>query len=254
MDIKILNQILHIAFEKKVSDLHFEVDNPPFFRGRGQLVRSKLPNLTPQDTEFIATRSWSTTTAPCRTISPNWMLPSPCRMAERFRGSIFRQRGHIGIVMRVIPPHVGTFQELNLPPVLGEIATAPNGLILVTGSTGNGKSTTLASIIQYLNDNFNFNIITIEDPIEFFFTSSKSCIIQREVGARYAKLFHRLAGRPADGPGRHHGGGDARSGNHRCLHQGSGNRPSGSFYPPYHWALPAPSTGWSATSLRIRRR
>jgi twitching motility protein PilT len=84
--------------------------------------------------------------------------------------------------MRVIPPHVGSFEELNLPSVLGEIAKAPNGLILVTGPTGNGKSTTLASMIQCLNDTCNFNIITIEDPIEFLFTSTKSCIIQREVG------------------------------------------------------------------------
>jgi twitching motility protein PilT len=84
--------------------------------------------------------------------------------------------------MRVIPPRVGTFQELNLPPVLAEIAKAPNGLILVTGPTGNGKTTTLASMLQYLNETFSYNIITIEDPIEFLFSSNKSCFIQREVG------------------------------------------------------------------------
>jgi twitching motility protein PilT len=71
---------------------------------------------------------------------------------------------------------------LNLPPVLGRIAQVPNGLILVTGPTGNGKSTTLASMMKYINDNFDYNIITIEDPIEFLFTSSKSCVVQREVG------------------------------------------------------------------------
>ena len=96
--------------------------------------------------------------------------------------SIFRQRGNIGVVMRVIPHQIGTFKELNLPPVLGKIAQAPNGLILVTGPTGNGKSTTLASMIRFINDNFDYNIIMIEDPIEFLFTSNKSCIIQREVG------------------------------------------------------------------------
>jgi twitching motility protein PilT len=84
--------------------------------------------------------------------------------------------------MRVIPPQVGSFQELKLPPVLAEIVTAPNGLILVTGPTGNGKSTTLASMLRHLNENYNFNIITIEDPIEFLFRSERSCIIQREVG------------------------------------------------------------------------
>jgi len=96
--------------------------------------------------------------------------------------SIFRQRGNLGVVMRVIPHQIGTFEELNLPPVLGRIAQVPNGMILVTGPTGNGKSTTLASMIRFINDNFDYNIITIEDPIEFLFTSNKSCIIQREVG------------------------------------------------------------------------
>jgi twitching motility protein PilT len=101
----------------------------------------------------------------------------------RFRVSIFRQRGNLGVIMRVIPPHVGTFQELHLPAVLAEIVKAPNGLILVTGPTGNGKSTTLASMLRYLNETSSYNIITIEDPIEFHFASNKSCIIQREVGS-----------------------------------------------------------------------
>ncbi|HEY6872385.1 MAG TPA: PilT/PilU family type 4a pilus ATPase [Geobacteraceae bacterium] len=182
MDMKVLTQILNIAFDKRVSDLHFEVDNPPFFRGRGQLIRSKLPNLTPQDTEFIATsimeRNNRALPADFTELDASYSLPT----GGRFRVSIFRQRGQIGIVMRVIPPHVGTFQQLNLPPVLGEIAQAPNGLILVTGPTGNGKSTTLASMIRFLNESCSFNIITIEDPIEFLFTSGKGCIIQREVG------------------------------------------------------------------------
>jgi twitching motility protein PilT len=182
MDREMLDRILEIAFEKRVSDLHFEVDNPPFFRGRGQLLRSKLPKLTAGETEFIAASLMEQSNRKLppefREVDTSYSLPS----GGRFRVSIFRQRGSIGIVMRVIPPHIGTFQELNLPPVLGEIAQAPNGLILVTGPTGNGKSTTLASMIRFLNDTSNFNIITIEDPIEFLFTSSKSCIIQREVG------------------------------------------------------------------------
>ena len=181
MDIKILNQILHIAFEKRVSDLHFEVDNPPFFRTRPV---DPLKAAEPDPPGYGVYREQDNGThnrtmpADFTELDASFALPN----GGRFRGSIFRQRGHIGIVMRVIPPHVGTFEQLNLPPVLGEIATAPNGLILVTGSTGNGKSTTLASMIQYLNDTYNFNIITIEDPVEFLFTSSKSCIIQREVG------------------------------------------------------------------------
>ncbi len=182
MDIAVFNQILNIAFEKKVSDIHFEVDNPPMFRARGHLIRSKLANLTKQDTEFVA-----------KTVMEQHNRKLPEDLMEhdtsytlanvgRFRVSIFRQRGNLGVVMRVIPHQIGTFEELNLPPVLGRIAQVPNGLVLVTGPTGNGKSTTLASMMRFINDNFDYNIITIEDPIEFLFTSNKSCIIQREVG------------------------------------------------------------------------
>jgi twitching motility protein PilT len=182
MDSKTFVQILEIAFQKKVSDVHFEVDNPPFFRGRGQILRSKLPNLTAADTEFIVTtileHNGRKLNDDMKELDASYALQS----GGRFRVSMFRQRGSYGIVMRVIPPIIGSFEELNLPPVLGEIATAPNGLILVTGPTGNGKSTTLASMLRFLNENQLYNIITIEDPIEFLFTSQRSCIIQREVG------------------------------------------------------------------------
>ena len=182
MDASTLGQILEIAFQKKVSDLHFEVDNPPFFRGRGQLIRSKLPKLTSADTEFIAKtileHNGRQLTKDLKELDTSYSLPS----GGRFRASIFRQRGHFGIIMRVIPAQIGSFQELHLPAVLGEIASVPNGLVLVTGPTGNGKSTTLASMLNFINENYSYNLITIEDPIEFLFTSQKSCIIQREVG------------------------------------------------------------------------
>jgi twitching motility protein PilT len=182
MDSAIFNQILNIAFEKKVSDIHFEVDNPPMFRARGHLIRSKLGNLTNKDTEFVAAAVMEhhgrKLPDDLKELDTSYTLPS----VGRFRVSIFRQRGNLGVVMRVIPHQIGTFQELNLPAVLGRIAQVPNGLILVTGPTGNGKSTTLASMMRYINDTFAYNIITIEDPIEFVFTSNKSCIIQREVG------------------------------------------------------------------------
>ncbi len=182
MDTATFTQILEIAFEKRVSDIHFEVDNPPIFRARGHLIRSKLNNLTKKDTEFIASAVVE---------QHNRKLPEDLKEFDtsftlsnvgRFRVSIFRQRGNIGLVMRVIPHHIGTFEELNLPAVLGNMVKAPNGLILVCGPTGNGKSTTLASMVRYINDHFNYSVITIEDPIEFIFHSNKSCIIQREVG------------------------------------------------------------------------
>ncbi|MBI5103373.1 MAG: PilT/PilU family type 4a pilus ATPase [Nitrospirae bacterium] len=182
MDMATLIQILEIAFEKKVSDIHFEVDDPPLFRARGHLIHSKLNKLTNRDTEFIASAVME---------QHNRKLPEDLKEFDtsftlanvgRFRVSIFRQRGNIGLVMRVIPHHIGTFEELNLPPVLGNITRAPNGLILVCGPTGNGKSTTLASMIRHINDNFNYSVVTVEDPIEYIFHSNRSCIIQREVG------------------------------------------------------------------------
>lgn len=182
MDTKTLNQILEIAFAKRVSDVHFEVDNPPFFRAHGQLLRSKLPNLTPQDTEYIARKIMEHNQRDLPDSFSEFDASYALANNGRFRVSMFKQRGHIGIVMRVIPPEIGTFQDLKLPSVLSEIVKAPNGLILVTGPTGNGKSTTLASMLNHLNEKQAFNIITIEDPIEFLFTSRKSCIVQREVG------------------------------------------------------------------------
>lgn len=182
MDIATLKQILEIAFEKKVSDIHFEVGTPPMFRARGHLIRSKLSSLTKSDTEFISNtvmqQHGRQLPENLREFDTSYALEN----VGRFRVSIFRQRGNIGIVMRVIPHHIGTFEELRLPAVLGKIVQASNGLILVTGPTGNGKSTTLASMIRFINENFNYNVITIEDPIEFLFSSNKSCIVQRELG------------------------------------------------------------------------
>jgi len=182
MDSKTLNQILEIAFAKRVSDVHFEVGNPPFFRAHGQLLRSKLANLTAADTEFIAATIMQNNKRDLPDDFTEFDASYSLANSGRFRVSIFKQRGHVGIVMRVIPPEIGSFNDLKLPAVLSEIVKAPNGLVLVTGPTGNGKSTTLASMINYINEKYAYNIITIEDPIEFLFSSVKSCIIQREVG------------------------------------------------------------------------
>jgi twitching motility protein PilT len=182
MDIAILTQILEIAFDKKVSDIHFEVDNPPIFRARGHLIHSKLSGLTPKDTEFIASAVMEQHGKKLPEHITEFDTSYTLSNVGRFRVSIFRQRGNVGLVMRVIPHYIGSFEELNLSPVLGNIVKAPNGLILVCGPTGNGKSTTLASMLRHINDNYNYSVITIEDPIEYIFPSNKSCIIQREVG------------------------------------------------------------------------
>jgi twitching motility protein PilT len=100
----------------------------------------------------------------------------------RFRVSIFKQKGNVAMVLRQIPMHVMSFKQLGTPPVLAELCTRPRGLILVTGPTGSGKSTTLAAMIDYLNEAFDHHIITIEDPIEFYHDHKRSTVNQREVG------------------------------------------------------------------------
>ena len=125
MDSAIFNQILHIAFEKKVSDIHFEVDNPPMFRARGHLIRSKLGNLTKKDTEFVANAVMEQHSRKLPEDLKEFDTSYTLAKVGRFRVSIFRQRGNLGVVMRVIPHQIGTFEELHLPPVLGKIAQAP---------------------------------------------------------------------------------------------------------------------------------
>src|SRR5690606_29732809 len=100
----------------------------------------------------------------------------------RFRVSIFRQKGYVGLVLRQIPNTMLTFEQLGVPPVVAKLAHRPRGLFLVTGPTGSGKSTTLASIINYINETVDHHIITIEDPIEFYHQHKKSTVNQREVG------------------------------------------------------------------------
>src|SRR5262249_60152433 len=145
----------------------------------------KGPPLKSSDTEDIANDILEGRSLkldyhrPFAEVDVSYSLPG----SGRFRASIFRQRGTVGIVMRIIPVKVKTFAELNLPPILGEIADARRGMVLVTGATGNGKTTTIAAMMRHLNETRRAHIITVEDPIEVLFEPGKSMIIQREPGA-----------------------------------------------------------------------
>ena len=186
MDKPTFNKLLAFGIERGVSDIHFEVGYPPHYRLHGELLGAiKVPPLATGDTEAIArmileergnqvdfTRTFGE-------IDVSYALAS----RGRFRASIFRQRGAVGVVMRLIPIQVLTVEALNLPPVLAEIADTRRGLILVTGATGNGKTTTIAAMLRYINDTRHAHIITIEDPIEFLHEPGKCMIIQREVGS-----------------------------------------------------------------------
>lgn len=186
MDRTAFHKLLAFGIERGVSDVHFEVGYPPHYRLHGELLGAiKVPPLTAQDTEAIAgmileDRNTSVDfTRRFAEIDVSYSLAQ----RGRFRASIFRQRGSVGIVMRLIPIQVLSLEQLNLPPVLSEIADARRGMVLITGATGNGKTTTMAAMVRYINETRHAHVVTIEDPIEFIHEPQKCMIIQREVGA-----------------------------------------------------------------------
>lgn len=181
MDVVTFNRLLEIGVSKGVSDIHFEVGYPPLFRARGHLIRSKLPNLTDEDLKFIATTILEQQHQKLDSERPEVDCSYSVTDVARFRATIFRQLNHFGVIMRVIPFRISSFEDLNLPKVMEKISHSQSGLILVTGPTGNGKSTTLASIVRYMNETFQYHIITLEDPVEFLFPAGNSCIVQREI-------------------------------------------------------------------------
>jgi twitching motility protein PilT len=192
-----LQEALRTLVQSEGSDLHLKASSRPLSRVHGRLApMEQYEPLTPEDTE-----------AALRT-----MLTDPAKLAEfdgegevdfayavrglaRFRVNGFRQRGSISIAARVIPFSVRTVDELGLPPVIRELAEEERGLILLTGTTGSGKSTTLAAIIDHINGTKSRHIVTIEDPIEYLHTDRSSIINQREVGmdtASFARAMRRV--------------------------------------------------------------
>jgi twitching motility protein PilT len=178
-----LHKLLTTLVESKGSDLHITTNSPPKIRVDGKLVPLDFPPLNLEDTKQLC-YSVLTDAQKHKFEENNELdLSFGVKGLSRFRGNIFVQRGAVAGVFRVIPYKILSFQELGLPPVVVELASKPRGLILVTGPTGSGKSTTLASIIDYINSNRHEHIVTIEDPIEYIH-AHKGCLVnQREVGA-----------------------------------------------------------------------
>lgn len=182
MERSVFNKLLKFGVDRGASDIHFEVGSPPCYRIRGDLLKAKYEALTPEATLALAQLLLGDRQVSLDRIfaeqDTSYSLPG----VSRFRVSIFRQRGTVGCVLRVIPFDVRSFGQLNLPEVLAEVANARRGLILVTGATGNGKSTTIAAMVNHINDTRQCHVVTIEDPIEFLFENKRAMIIQREVG------------------------------------------------------------------------
>jgi len=181
-DTILIDKLLHAVVRQGASDLHITVGQPPVIRHDGHMVKLKTKVLEPADTVSLM-----------KSIAPDRCQQELQAVGgsdfgfafgdlARFRVSIFKQRGNIAMVLRQIPNKLLTMEQLGLPQACVRLIQRPRGLFLVTGPTGSGKSTSLASMINYLNENFDHHIITIEDPIEFYHPNKKSTVNQREIG------------------------------------------------------------------------
>lgn len=176
-----LDTLLSDAVARGASDLHLKVDVPPYLRIDGVLRPLDLPPLTAADTRQLAIRLLED-----HDVGIDEFKEFDCSYSlyalGRFRCNVFVERGVHGAVLRVIPGQIKAIADLNLPPVIEKIALEERGLVLCTGTTGSGKSTTLAAMIDHVNRHKAKHIVTIEDPIEFLHTGGKSIITQRELG------------------------------------------------------------------------
>jgi twitching motility protein PilT len=178
-----IDELLKIAIESDASDLHLKAGNYPILRIHGKLnPLTSFPRLSPENTRELTDQVTNEFQKERLNEEMDVDLAYSLAGFGRFRGSIFQQRGSYAIVLRIIPLEVMTVKELLLPEVLEKIALEPRGLVLVTGTTGSGKTTSLAAMINHINEHRIENIITIEDPIEYLHRDKKSTISQREVG------------------------------------------------------------------------
>ncbi len=177
-----ISKLLEFCVEQGGSDLHISSGQPPIVRVDGSMKRTKVPALTPEQTRDGIYDIMNDTQRALFEEKNDIDFSIELGSIARFRVNIFMQNRGIGAVFRVIPTEIKTMEELSLPPQLGEIIKKEKGIILVTGPTGSGKSTTLAAMINEINERSDGHILTIEDPIEFVHQSKKCLINQREVG------------------------------------------------------------------------
>ncbi|WP_273128807.1 type IV pilus twitching motility protein PilT [Metabacillus sp. HB246100] len=177
-----IDTILKFAFEKNASDIHLSVGVPPIMRVNGDLVKIGEDFLMPVDTEGMAKAMISQAKWPMFEEKGELDFSYGIPGVSRFRVNAFRQRSCISLAIRIVPRNIPSMDDLHLPPTLKNIVEKPHGLILVTGPTGSGKSTTLASMINFMNTTMKRHIITLEDPIEYLHKHQLCVVDQREVG------------------------------------------------------------------------
>jgi twitching motility protein PilT len=177
-----IDRLLETAIRRNASDLHLVVGRPPVLRMHGHLRDLQTKVLEAEDTQAMM-----------KSITPERIQQEfeekgsgdfalPFGATARFRVAIFKQRGFVSLVLRRIPTKLMTFEQIGLPEKARDVCRRPRGLFLVTGPTGSGKTTTLACMINYINENFDRHIITMEDPIEYYHNHIKSIVVQREIG------------------------------------------------------------------------
>lgn len=177
-----VDQLLHAVVEKGASDIHLTAGIAPLLRIDGAVIPLRIPPLKPHEVKHLVysvlTEEQKLTFERTNELDFSFSKPN----LSRFRGNVFVQRGAVGAVFRQIPFKIRSFDDLGLPPVVQDIANKPRGLVLVTGATGSGKSTTLAAIIDKINAEQRLHILTLEDPIEFVHNHKLSIVNQREIG------------------------------------------------------------------------
>lgn len=195
-----IDELLHIVVDKGASDLHICQSSAPIIREDGALKELNYEKFTPQHTQrmlydIISDENINKFET---TLELDFSYSLPRR--ARFRVNMYREKGAVAAAFRLIPQKIPTVEQLNLPPILKTLTEKPRGLILVTGPTGSGKSTSLAAMINYINENHAHHIITIEDPIEYLHEHKKSIINQREVGSDTKSFLNALRGSLREDP------------------------------------------------------